>query len=363
MKDAMPDTAFAVEIDRANEDLQRFRDQLDSDRKKLADLEDQLKKMKDGADLITLSPDEQAEWATVLLGDSPAQQRAERLVKLQSEWLDRFGASDGFLKPLIERSSIVAATCVGLAAIEETDEVEFDLCIIDEASKATAMESSVPMARSKRWVLVGDSKQLPPFREEVLARPELRERFDIESFETAESMFERFRRLLPEQCQTMLTTQYRMAEPIGRMISECFYDGELESSRKEIDPVLSSFTGRAVNWLSTRKALRKSEHRAGTSFVNAEEASAICDLVLDLEDILADSAKTDVTSVLVLSAYGAQVSHLERRMRNIRQRIQHLKVECCTVDRVQGRESDVVFFSVTRSNASRTAGFLRALSE
>ena len=33
---------------------------------------------------------------------------AERLIRLQSEWVDGFGAVRRFIKPLIERSSVVA---------------------------------------------------------------------------------------------------------------------------------------------------------------------------------------------------------------------------------------------------------------
>ena len=44
-------------------------------------------------------------------------------------------------------------------------EVVYDLCIVDEASKATATEILVPMARSRKWILVGDPAQLPPFFE------------------------------------------------------------------------------------------------------------------------------------------------------------------------------------------------------
>ncbi len=45
----------------------------------------------------------------------------------------------------------------------------------------------------------------------------------------------------------------------------------------------------------------------------------------------------------------------------IEPRLKCIEVECCTVDRVQGREADAVIFSVTRSNNEHRAGFLRAL--
>jgi serine/threonine protein kinase len=347
-----------LELDQLKADLQELRDQWDSDKKLAVQIEDDLRKSRaDAKSLIELTPDELSEWADVLIGN----QQAERLTRLQSEWLNRFGISAAFIGPLIETSSIVASTCVGLAALDAIDEVEFDLCIIDEASKATAMECCVPMVRAKRWLLVGDSKQLPPFREEVLASPELRERFEIESPEASESMFERLVRMLPTANKVMLTTQYRMVEPIGRLISECFYDGALINKKTAVDAVICSCTGFAVNWMTTRLLATRAEESAGTSFVNPEEASQICTLLLQVDAALRTAKRTTVRNVLVLSGYTAQVNHLERRMRNIRHQLTHLTVECCTVDRVQGRQAHIAFFSVTRSNASGRAGHLRAL--
>lgn len=359
-KRAMSEEEFEVDYEHSRANLQDYRDQLDSDKKSLEKLQNDLKTTHaDAADLINLPVLEQQEWAEALLGSTDEERVAERLLRLQSEWVDRFGSASGFTRPLIERSSVVAATCVGLASIEEAKDVEYDLCIIDESSKATAMESCVPMARAKRWVLVGDSHQLPPFQEEVLARPELREKYEIVSDEAGESMFERFRRLLPDSNKVLLRKQYRMVEPIGRLISDCFYDGMLDSHRKNIDNMLCSLTGYAVNWVSTGKLYNHSEQIAGTSFVNSTEAGQICELLCQIDKVLEKKSAKRFYSVLVLSGYGAQVRHMARRVDSIQQKLRYLKVECCTVDRVQGREADAAFFSVTRSNPDHTAGFLR----
>lgn len=60
--------------------------------------------------------------------------------------------------------------------------------------------------------------------------------------------------------------------------------------------------------------------------------------------------------VLVLAPYRSQVEHLRRRLAAVSTK--YLQVSVDTVDAVQGREADVVFFSVTRSNARRSFGFL-----
>ena len=42
---------------------------------------------------------------------------------------------------------------------------DWDLLIVDEASKTTFQQFVIPAAFSKRWILVGDVRQLPPFLE------------------------------------------------------------------------------------------------------------------------------------------------------------------------------------------------------
>lgn len=362
LKATLSGIEFEIESDRVAAEVQDLRDQLDAEKKHIDNLETGFRAQRSDADrILKLTAAEQLSWADAQVGSLPHAERAERILKLQGEWFERFGSAKGLIGPLIERASVVASTCIGLAAIEEADSAQFDLCIIDEASKATAMEACVPLARAKKWVLVGDSKQLPPFHEEFLCQPELREYYEVEEQEASESAFERLRRLLPEANRVLLTTQYRMVEPIGRMVSECFYDGQLVNTRRDLEPHLSGMTGRVVNWMSTRDLKARLDQRAGTSYVNPEEAAKICDLLLDLDAHLDADKTTAVRSVLVVSGYGAQVQHLDRRVAQIRRDLRHLRPECCTIDRVQGRQVDIVFFSVTRSNPDGRAGFLRAL--
>lgn len=70
--------------------------------------------------------------------------------------------------------NLVCATTMGIATDAffgdkgETPEKSFDLLVIDEAGKVTEPEFLVAATRAKRWVLVGDHKQLPPFYDQIL---------------------------------------------------------------------------------------------------------------------------------------------------------------------------------------------------
>jgi len=60
--------------------------------------------------------------------------------------------------------NLVCATTIGISTGGHfaAEGIPFDIAIIDEASKATLGEFLVPGIRAKRWLLVGDEKQLSP---------------------------------------------------------------------------------------------------------------------------------------------------------------------------------------------------------
>ena len=60
--------------------------------------------------------------------------------------------------------NLVCATTIGISTggLFGAEGIPFDIAIIDEASKATLGEFLVPGIRAKRWLLVGDEKQLSP---------------------------------------------------------------------------------------------------------------------------------------------------------------------------------------------------------
>ena len=182
-------------------------------------------------------------------------------------------------------------------------------------------------------------------------------RFDIDPEEDTESLFERLRRLLPTSCQRMLKRQYRMVPPIGRLISECFYDGEVESRERALDARLVTVLGRAVGWVSTRYLDGRGESRDGPSFINTAETDVILDILESVQAAITDH--DEPVTVHVLSGYSGQVVQLQRLLSGTRHKLDRLHIACSTVDSVQGRQAEVVIFSVTRSNEDSRVGFLR----
>jgi serine/threonine protein kinase len=297
-------------------------------------------------------------WLNDRLDGNACYPSYERLVTVFGEWALRVGKGPEFEAAMLASADVVAGTCLGIMGIKYLQYIDFDLCIIDEASKATATELLVPMHVSNRWVLVGDRNQLPPFQGEIQHRRDLLSRFRLTPDDVKESLFTRLSDRLPVDCQVKLNTQHRMVEPIGRMISDCFYGGRLVNVRKDLDPVVTEAMGTPVVWLSTSKLEDRGESEQGIgSYINSCEVRNILNLLERLNG--ANSRANRSLTIAVLTGYSAQKSLLGRRIDGHRAVLEHLLIEVNTVDAFQGREADVVIFSVTRSNADRKIGFIK----
>lgn len=112
-------------------------------------------------------------------------------------------------------------------------EIEYDLCIVDEASIATPTEVLVPMSRARRTILVGDSRQLSPFQDPELGSSGLLSQYNLTGDDQRHTLFSHLAQGLPDVLKQSLRTQHRMRPEIGNLISECFYEGQLKSVHRE----------------------------------------------------------------------------------------------------------------------------------
>jgi len=282
-----------------------------------------------------------------------------KLVDVQARWLERIATGSEFAAALVVASQLVAGTCVGIAGAPGIDDEEFDLCIVDEASKATATETLVPLVRAKRWVLVGDEKQLPPFLDEALHDQGIQDQYGLDPVELKQTLFGRLAHGLPASSSRSLNRQYRMVPAIGDLISQCFYGAKLESAAKSELHFTKALQGAPVCWLATDGLADRRERRvAGTSYLNLCEARELMRYLKTLNDHVTRGGLAGFR-VLVLAPYAEQVRELERRVRQ--ERFGSLDVEVNTVDAAQGREADALVFSAVRSNTRGQIGFVREL--
>lgn len=349
------------EVDELNSELDEVKEKQLQARRDYRELEKRIdtkfvRKM--GFDLEKGSPTDLRKLASELyapLGNDRAK------VDLYVAWCLRLQKGQEFLEAIVNQTQVIGGTCIGIARHKEIGNLKFDLCIVDEASKATATETLVPLVRSRRWVLVGDQRQLPPFQEDALRERALLDEFDLDENELRSTLFDRMLRGLPDHSKKSLRVQRRMTEAIGELVSECFYDGLLVSRGPEaMDDILGVLT-RPITWWSTSALPKRFEIPGGydgKSFSNPVEARLVRDLLSRLLFARNAGKEPKELEILVIAPYSAQVSDISRQIGGLVSQLHGVRIEVNSIDAVQGREADLVIFSTVRSNENSRVGFL-----
>lgn len=325
-----------------------------------------------GSDLtlsLKMTPKEFLNAVDVLVGEGEEAKTLLTHLRLQGQWLQRIATDERLEATFLDRSSVIAGTCTGFLRHPAVRHLDIDLCIVDEASRATLTEALVPVSRATKWVFVGDTNQLPPTDEEMLRNTELLSEHQLTAEDIKETLFQRLADNLPEHCQEMLTQQYRMVRAIGDLISTCFYEENLTSKREDGIEGYEVGYGKPVMWVDTSSlgnARRESAPQGGaTSYANRAEVRVVFDRLkilnksIELNMIHPPKANKPL-EVLVIAPYLSQVTGLKAELARQRASLNHLDIAVMSVDAVQGRESDVALLSLTRSNPGGHLGFLGA---
>ncbi|WFU60101.1 AAA domain-containing protein [Bradyrhizobium pachyrhizi] len=304
----------------------------------------------------------------------------KKLLSLSREWKEAMGASSrNFEEFLAKTKSIVAGTCVGLGQTRiRLDKLEYDWVIVDEAARCTPGELAVPLQLGRRVLLVGDHRQLRPMVDEVVTRELCRE-FPVAGLSAVQrSDFERaFNSNFGRIRGQVLNEQYRMAEPICKLVSSLFYEPfgvrlstspRREPSRFFQNPERLGILRSCVTWVDTsqeRSHLEKPGASNEYTYSNAAEATAILKLVAriygeeQLRDHLVD--RDEEHPIGIICMYKEQSAEIDRQLtqsdlpRQFRDRI---RVD--TVDSYQGKENTIVILSLVRSNRGGKIGHVRS---
>lgn len=243
---------------------------------------------------------------------------------------------------LADRHQIIGVTCNQLAHLVDTRSLPFDLAIVDECSKATLPEWLMPLSVAVKGILVGDHKQLPP----TFCSEEIEVQQGLQAHQERlirNGVLDRIFKQAPPVHKGMLTTQYRMRPEIGELVSQAFYDGQLQHGR---DPSRDA-SGAPIGWLAYRSKRQFPSHREGT-LSNPIEVKLIVRTLARLADELSEGQSPP--SVAVITPYRAQKLLIQKHLPS--HLVKKLRIEIATVDAFQGRDADVVLFSFVRNQGS-----------
>lgn len=257
------------------------------------------------------------------------------IVRMITEMIPEY-ENRGLEKALALSANVVGMTCNRVGAYRFLDSTEmFDYVIIDEVCKATLPEILMPLIISKKAVLVGDPRQLPPvFCSEDVEIIKHIENCSLQNYMYIDELFEKTGNA------EKLNTQYRMEDSIGTLISNLFYDGSLNNGRNiriEDSLIWVDYTPSHMWPIPNTKSNDKVE------IFNIDECKAIKRILEQL-----DKQFTQERTVAIIVPYRNQVNQLRKTMSNYK--MLHISVD--TVDGFQGKECDIVIFGITRTTGS-----------
>ncbi|XP_060051356.1 DNA replication ATP-dependent helicase/nuclease DNA2 isoform X1 [Erinaceus europaeus] len=266
------------------------------------------------------------------------------------------------LEELYNSQLIVATTCMGINHPIFSRKI-FDFCIVDEASQISQPVCLGPLFFSRRFVLVGDHKQLPPL---VLNR-------EARALGMSESLFKRLEQ--NKNAVVQLTVQYRMNSKIMSLSNKLTYEGKLECGSDKVanavihlpnfedvklelefyadyseNPWLIGVLepSNTVCFLNTNKVPAPEQvEKGGVS--NMIEAK----LIVFLTSIFI-KAGCNPSDIGIIAPYRQQLKIIN----DLLARSSVGMVEVNTVDKYQGRDKSIILVSFVRSNKDGTLGEL-----
>lgn len=308
--------------------------------------------------------------------------RAKVLCKISRDMLEVLESERVNYDEFFARSrQLVTGTCVGIGQRHiGIAENQYDWVIIDEAARSISSELAIAMQAGKRILLVGDHHQLPPLyttpHKKALAHKLGIPTEGVDLDEILQSDFERAFESDYGRCAgAKLLTQYRMVEPIGDLVSDCFYEGDLETGSRDIPNIYQGLPDGMkayTTWLDT-KSFGKGAHHPdkgkGSSLANPTEVNAIIKLLNGIAsndeqvDELKQQMKKDKGElpIGIICMYAEQKKRLRRKVSEQSWGDEFkslLRID--TVDSYQGKENRIVILSITRSEDRQRPGFLRS---
>jgi DNA replication ATP-dependent helicase Dna2 len=258
----------------------------------------------------------------------------------------------------------------GSEASNENAPFQFDVAIIDEAGQITVPAILGALRFAKRFILVGDEKQLPPL---VLSK-------EAADAGLAESLFRKLKRkdadYTKEVMQSIsscvsLKVQYRMNKWISHFASKVFYDGQLIPHASVANSLLDIAPSQPIKYADSPSIERVIDPLAPMVFLHVsgehERAKTSDDEAIAVREVVAALLERGVAEheIGIIAPYRAQVANLRRYLFSDDQKIGwgalpfETPLSVDTVDRFQGGERTVIIISFATTSRPEMESQLR----
>ena len=261
--------------------------------------------------------------------------------------------------------------------------IDFDVVIIDEVSKANDIELLIPILYGKSVILVGDHRQLPPlfkYKEGMFEGLTLDKRVTKDTLDKYEQLVEAslFKKLFSEAKDNkfMLVKQYRSHKQIMDIVNLFYEDKLILGNSKEQNNFKQHYLEVTSNdlklftkdvhtyWvnsyynrdysISYEKKLIKGG-KASSSFYNESEIEITKNLLIKINEGYKGLDNVEM-SVGVISLYKDQVNLLKKEINRLEfNNIKFNKSKISSVDEFQGKEEDIIIVNLVRNNKFKNA--------
>ncbi|MFD2967231.1 AAA domain-containing protein [Sphingobacterium bambusae] len=264
--------------------------------------------------------------------------------KLRTE-IDKI--QDFIVADIVDKTQVITATLVG-ANHHTIRDRKYAMLVIDEAAQALEPACWIPLLKAEKVLLAGDHCQLPPTVKSVKKMGE-------GLFVT---LFEKLVASHPDRV-SLLDVQYRMHEKIMKYPSSALYADRLVAAASVSSRTLDGDDA-PILFIDTAGAGFEENEEDG-AISNVEEALFLKRHLLETFAQLKDSYNSDnFPSVGIIAPYRKQTQLLKEMVQQdeaIHPFLHAIQVN--TIDSFQGQEKDVIYISLTRSNAEQQIGFLQ----
>lgn len=275
------------------------------------------------------------------------------------------------LKYTIESSPVFVATVSSMMGKEELFLLKkFDTIIVDEASQLLEPMLVSILVNAKKFVLVGDHKQLPAVVTQDTKMNEVNSNLlnSIGLRNTSDSLFERLFNRAQENSWDwvygMLHEQGRMHRSIMNFPNAKYYFGELT-------------TIEGISRLNTKRELKHSDNiqkilienrlvylpsaieENDLAKINNNEARNITKVVQDLIEIYRlNNLELNTDSIGIITTFRAQIAAIKHALKEVDINLDFITVD--TVERFQGSARDIIIYSMAVNNEARLKQILNA---